>query len=141
MHDFTALFVALDSSTKITAKVAALVAWFRTAPVTDAAWAAYFLTGRKLKRLVGTRDLRAAALAYSGLPGWLFDASYDTVGDLAETIALILPPASQRDDRSLADWVLHEIVSLGVCQRRRPNNDSAPHGIASSATSGWCSAS
>ena len=54
--------------------------------------AVYFLTGRKLKRLVGSRDLREAATAAAGIPAWLFEASYDAVGDLAETIALLLPP-------------------------------------------------
>ena len=112
MRRFTALYLALDASTRTNAKVAALVAYFRAAAPHDAAWAAYFLTGRKLKRVVGTRDLVAAALASSGLPPWLFDASYDAVGDLAETIALVLPPPTRADDRSLAQWIEDEIAPL-----------------------------
>ena len=92
--------------------MAALAAYFRAAPPHDAAWAAYFLTGRKLKRLVGTRDLVGAALAASGIPAWLFEASYAAVGDLAETIALLLPPPTRADDRSLAAWVEDELAPL-----------------------------
>jgi len=67
MRRFTELYLALDASTRTNAKVAVLTAYFRAAPPHDAAWAAYFLTGRKLKRVVGTRDLVAAALTASGL--------------------------------------------------------------------------
>ena len=112
MHRFTALYLALDASTRTSAKVAALVAYFRAAPAHDAAWAAYFLTGRRIKRVVATRDLVTAALEASGLSPWLFDASYDAVGDLAETLALVLPPPSTTDDRTLAQWVEEEIAPL-----------------------------
>jgi DNA ligase-1 len=112
MRRFTALYLALDATTKTSEKVAALAAYFRTAAPHDAAWAAYFLTGRKLKRLVATRDLVGAALAASGIPGWLFEASYAAVGDLAETIALLLPPPHRADDRSLAAWIEDELAPL-----------------------------
>jgi DNA ligase-1 len=112
MRRFTELYLALDSSTRTNAKIAALAGYFTAAPPADAAWATYFLTGRKLKRVVGTRDLVAAALAASGVPPWLFEASYAAVGDLAETVALLLPPPTQRDDRPLAAWVDEEIAPL-----------------------------
>jgi len=114
MRRFTALYLALDATTKTSEKVAALAAYFTAAPPHDAAWAAYFLTGRKLKRLVGTRDLTGAALAASGIPAWLFEASYAAVGDLAETIALLLPPPTRADDRSLAAWI-EDTLSDGRC--------------------------
>jgi DNA ligase-1 len=109
---FVALYLALDATTKTGAKEAALVAYFRTAPPQDAAWAAFFLTGRKLKRLVRSRDLVDAALAASGVPAWLFDASYHAVGDLAETIALLLPPPREDDGRTLAQWVDEELAAM-----------------------------
>jgi DNA ligase-1 len=112
MRGFTDLYLALDASTKTNAKVAALVAYFASAPPADAAWATYFLTGRRLKRVVGTRDLVAAALAASGVPQWLFEASHAAVGDLAETVSLLLPPPTQRDDRSLGAWVDEQIAPL-----------------------------
>ncbi len=112
MRAFTALYVALDASTRTTAKVAALAAYFRAAPALDAAWATYFLTGRKLKRLVRSADLRRAAIAVAGVPEWLFDASYEAVGDFAETLALLLPPPVALDDRTLAEWVDERIAPL-----------------------------
>jgi hypothetical protein len=62
MRRFTALYLALDATTKTLAKQQALEAYFRTVPAQDAAWSTFFLTGRKLKRLVRARDLRDAAL-------------------------------------------------------------------------------
>jgi DNA ligase-1 len=112
MRGFTDLYLALDASTRTNAKIAALAAYFASAPAADAAWATYFLTGRKLKRIVGTRDLVAAALAASEVPQWLFEASYAAVGDLAETVSLLLPAPTQRDERSLAAWVDDEIAPL-----------------------------
>src|SRR5206468_3802272 len=112
MRRFTELFLALDATTGTRDKVDALVAYFNAAPPDDAAWAAYFLTGRKLKRLVGTRDLVGAAIEVAAIPPWLFDASYEAVGDLAETIALLLPPPAHADDASLAAWVERDLLAL-----------------------------
>ena len=112
MKRFTALYLALDATTKTLAKQHALEAYFRNAAAADAAWATFFLTGRKLKRLVRARDLRDAALKAAAVPEWLFDASYEAAGDIAETISLLLPPASGDDDRSLAVWVEDEIAPL-----------------------------
>src|SRR5438477_6442777 len=112
MRRFTELFLALDATTGTRDKVDALVAYFSAAPPEDAAWAAYFLTGRRLKRLVGTRELVDAAIEAAGIPPWLFDASYEAVGDLAETIALLLPPPTHADDATLASWVAQELLPL-----------------------------
>src|SRR5206468_9245548 len=112
MRRFTALFIALDATTGTRDKVDALVAYFASAPPDDAAWAAYFLTGRKLKRLVGTRDLVGAVIETTGVPPWLFDASYEAVGDLAETIALLLPPPTHADDAPLAAWGAQDVLPL-----------------------------
>jgi DNA ligase-1 len=112
MRRFIALYAALDATTRTGDKVAALVAYFTSAPPLDAAWAAWHLTGHRLKRVVSRNDLVGAALAATGLPPWLFDASHAATGDLAETIALLLPPATHDDDRSLAQWMEDEIAPL-----------------------------
>src|ERR1022692_3733545 len=59
----------------------------------DAAWAATFLIGRRPKRLLESRKLAQWAIEESGIPDWLFGECYHAVGDFAETIALLLPPA------------------------------------------------
>ena len=114
MQRFTALYLALDATPRTLAKQQALEAYFREAPAADVAWAAFFLTGRKLKRLVRARDLRDAALEAASIPEWLFDASYEAAGDVAETIALLLPAGEGRDDRALAVWVEEEIAPLAA---------------------------
>src|SRR5437868_2535341 len=112
MRRFTELFLALDATTGTREKVDALVAYFSEAPPDDAAWAAYFLTGRRLKRLVSTRDLVGAALDSVAIPPWLFDACYEAVGDLAETIARLLPPPTEKNDETLAAWVERDLIPL-----------------------------
>ncbi|MCE1191942.1 MAG: ATP-dependent DNA ligase [Acidovorax sp.] len=105
MKQFAALFQALDATTAQSAKQAALVAYLRVAPAADAAWAVYFLAGGKPRQMVPTKRLKALAQQAAGLPEWLFDESYEAVGDLAETLALLLPPPTQAVDLPLAEWM------------------------------------
>ena len=112
MKDFAALYTALDETTATSEKVAALVAYFRAADAADAAWAVHFLSGRRPKRLVRANDLRAWAAEAAGVPEWLFDESYHAVGDLAETIALLLPVGGGAEQRTLAWWVEERLLRL-----------------------------
>ena len=112
MKRFAALFEALDSSNSTRVKTAAVAAYFVEADARDAAWAAWFLTGHRPRQVVPTRRLAAWASEHAGLPLWLFEESYEAVGDLAETIALILPPASQASDEPLHRWVEERLVPL-----------------------------
>jgi DNA ligase 1 len=105
MKAFADLYTALDETTKTSEKVEAMRRYFAQAPSADAAWAVYFLIGRKPKQVVATKRLRAWASEEAGIPEWLFDESYDAVGDLAETIALLLPPPSRSSDLPLGHWV------------------------------------
>jgi DNA ligase 1 len=91
MRHFTRLFHQLDASTRTSDKVAALVAYFTSAPPEDAAWALRFLSGRRPARAVSGRLLLAWVAERSGLPTWLVDECHHRVGDLAETVALLLP--------------------------------------------------
>ncbi|RDC71826.1 ATP-dependent DNA ligase [Rhodovulum sp. 12E13] len=102
---FVALFTALDQTTRTNAKVAALAAYFREAPEADRVWCIALLTGRRPKRMLTSTLLRDWAAERAGLPLWLFEESYAVAGDLAETIALILPEGAGRSDASLADWI------------------------------------
>ncbi len=91
MKRFVELFTALDGTTRTNAKVVALRTYFEEAEPDDAAWAVYFLTGQRLKRLVKTRELREWTAEHSGTPLWLVEESYEHVGDLAETMTLLTP--------------------------------------------------
>jgi DNA ligase 1 len=109
---FAALYTALDETTATNEKIAALVQYFRGAPPADAAWAVHFLSGRRPKRLVSTRNLRTWAASEATLPDWLFDESYHEVGDLAETITLLLPDTGQSSELPLAHWIEHRLLPL-----------------------------
>ena len=90
MKRFAELYDAIDHTTSTNAKVAALVRYFAEAPPADAAWALYFLTGRRLKRHLPTRLMHEWTRELTGLPDWLVEESYSAVGDFAEAIALLL---------------------------------------------------
>ncbi len=112
MKGFADLYALLDETTKTGAKVEALRRYFATAPPADAAWAVYFLIGRKPRQVVATGRLRAWAAEAAGIPDWLFQESYDAVGDIAETIALLLPPPEKSSDRPLAEWIEARLLPL-----------------------------
>lgn len=115
MQRFTRLYQALDETTATSEKIAAMEAYFGVAPPADAAWAVYFLTGRRLRRLVPTAELRRWTLEMTGMPDWLLEETYAAVGDLAETLALLLdnpfaPP--ERDETPLHVWVEQRLRPL-----------------------------
>ena len=103
MRRFAALFESLDSSNSQEAKLKSLLEYFREGEAEDLAWAIYFLSGRKIKRVLSTTHLRNFCLCECGLADWLFQECYDNVGDLAETVALLLPEGdSQVPAKSLS---------------------------------------
>ena len=116
MKRFATLYDTIDATTATTAKVAALVAYFRDAPAADAAWTVSFLVGRRPKRLVRAPDLRAWAAQAANVPTWLFEECYAQAGDLAETISLLVPereePGPLPDERSFAWWVEERLLPL-----------------------------
>ena len=115
MKRFAALFTRLDQTTKVTAKVDALADYFREAPEPDRLWTIALLSGRRPKRTVNATRLREWAAERAGIPQWLFEESYGVVGDLAETIALILPEPERSSDRSLTEWI-GEIRALSAVE-------------------------
>jgi DNA ligase-1 len=117
MKAFTELYTALDETTKTNAKTEALVRYLQQAPPEDAAWAIWFLSGRRLKLVVPTRRLCEWSAREAGISDWLFDESYLAVGDLAETIALLLP-----DPVESVEIPLHELV-LKLAQWRKMDEE------------------
>lgn len=105
MKRFARLFETLDQTTRTTLKVAALAEYFATAPDPDRLWTIALFSGRRPKRAVTTTRLREWAAEAADIPLWLFEDSYAVVGDLAETISLVLPPPQGHDDRPLSAWV------------------------------------
>ena len=112
MKRFAALYAELDATTSTNAKVEALQRYFEQAPARDAAWAVYFLAGGKPRQVVPTAHLALLACEVAGIAAWLFDECYQAVGDLAETIALVLPRESEPSDVGLAEWVEDRLLPL-----------------------------
>ena len=112
MKAFSALYRELDATTSSLTKQAALQRYLRNTMPEDAAWAVYFLAGGKPRQLVPAKVLRQLTQVDAGLPEWLFDESYDAVGDLAETMALLLPPPTHTHALSLSDWMKQHLLPL-----------------------------
>lgn len=115
MRRFSGLYAALDRTSSINAKVAALEGYLRDAPAADAAWTTFFLAGGRLLRLLPSRLLREWTVELTGLQPWLLDESYGAVGDVAETLALLLdavPLEGDERDVALHTWIEERIEGL-----------------------------
>lgn len=112
MKRFARLFAELDNTTKTNAKIAAMVEYFTAADPADAAWAVHFLSGNRPKRLIPVRRLAGWAMEVGQVPDWLFEECYNAVGDLAETIALLLPDPAEISDLPLHRWVEERLLPL-----------------------------
>lgn len=112
MKRFAQLFTAIDETTRTSEKVAAMVEYFRSAAPRDAAWAVYFLGGGRPKRLIPVRRLATWAMEEAGVPDWLFGESYEAVGDLAETMSLLLPDGESTSDVPLHVWIEEHVLPL-----------------------------
>lgn len=132
MRRFAELYQRLDRSTSTLDKRAALIDYFRTAPPADAAWAVWLLAGGKISsakaRIASSSELRSWISEVSGTPDWLVDASYDQVGDLAETLALLLDdPVEIGEDLALSTWIetrLAPIANHDAAMRRKLVTDA-----------------
>jgi len=112
MRAFANLYTRLDQTTKTSEKLAALRDYFAAAEPADAAWAVYFLSGHKPPQVVPTRRLAIWAAESADIPLWLFEESVHAVGDLAETIALLLPEPQASSSLPLHQWVEGHLLPL-----------------------------
>lgn len=105
MKRFSKLIQQLEMSNKTNDKISSLVEYFNEADELDKPYVIAMFTGKRPKRPVSTALIKQWAIEQSGIPEWLFAESYHSVGDLSETIALILPPAEKSSDRKLHEWI------------------------------------
>jgi DNA ligase-1 len=120
MKNFTNLFSDLDRTTKTLGKIKALLEYFEKTSDQDKLWAIALLSHRRPKRTVNATYLAQWANELSGVPEWLFYESYSVVGDLAETITLMLPANNEESDFSLTYWIdfIKELEPLEVPQKK-----------------------
>ena len=119
MRNFARLFTAIDETMRTNEKVDAMAKYFATADPADAAWAVYFLSGGRPKRLIPVRRLAQWSMDEAGIPQWLFEECYDAVGDLAETMSLLLP-----DSVEAADIPLHRLIEERVLPLSKQNEEA-----------------
>ena len=105
MRAFSEVFKQIDQTTSTNEKIDALVDYFKSANARDAMWCVALLTGKRLKRTVKSGELRDWCIELSGIPRWLVEESYLVVGDLAETITLLLP-----EHEEAKDYLLHGVI-------------------------------
>lgn len=111
MKRFAQLFTELDQTTKTTGKVDAMARYFAEASDEDKLWTIALLSGKRPRRTVRSTLIRAWAAESAGLPQWLFEECYSVVGDMGETIALVVPGDKSKQDHSLTYWIRY-IASL-----------------------------
>src|ERR1700709_1325686 len=112
MKAFAQLFLSLDETNKTNEKVKVLKDYFISVPDTDKMHRLALFTGRKPKRQINATLIRNWAIEASGIPAWLFEESYHVVGDLAETMSLLMPQNTAGSNKSLTEWIA-EINTLG----------------------------
>lgn len=128
MRAFARLLEDLVFTPGRNAKLAHLVHYFRTVPDPDRGWAVAALTGEL--SLPALTPSRIRGLVEERVDPVLFRLSYDFVGDLAETVALIWPGGAERDAPALGSVI--ETLSLagpvqagptlaGLCDRMGPS--------------------
>lgn len=105
MKQFSDLISTVEITNKTNAKIDALVHYFDTALDKNKLWLIALFTGKRPPRPVKTSLMKQWCMELTKLPEWLFLESYSIVGDLGETIALLLPKPTHRLDLALSDWM------------------------------------
>ncbi len=105
MKDFSHLFTEIDQTTSTNDKIDALARYFAIAAPEDATWCVALLTGKRPKRTIRSGELRDWCSQLIKIPVWLMEESYHVVGDLAETITLLLPEPEQTNEQRLSNII------------------------------------
>src|ERR1700759_1251973 len=105
MKAFAQLFLSLDETNKTNEKVKVLKEYFASVPDTDKMHMLALFTGRRGKRQINSTLVRNWAVEASHIPVWLFEESYQVVGDLAETMALLMPENDNSSNKTLTEWI------------------------------------
>ncbi len=112
MRLFIELVNTLGEATKTNDKLQALRHYFALADDSDKVWVIAIFSGRRPKRVVNASLLQQWCIEITQLPQWLFEESYHTVGDLAETIALLLPEKNAMQTQQTLSWYINQFILL-----------------------------
>src|ERR1700712_4657959 len=112
MKAFAELVRVLGTSTKTNEKLDALSDYFTKASDQDKVWVIAIFSGRRPKRAVSAGLLQAWCAEVANIPLWLFEECYHTVGDLGETIALLLPETKGSVNEHTLAYYIFQLMSL-----------------------------
>lgn len=113
MKEFASLIKQLGTSTKTNEKLDALSDYFANADDADKVWVIALFSGRRPKRMVSSAFLSLWCMEVAELPAWLFEECYHTVGDLGETIALLLPETNTNNiPGKTVSWFLESFIQM-----------------------------
>src|SRR6476619_5695526 len=112
MKQFADLVIRLGTSTKTNEKLGALSEYFSIANDKDKVWVIAIFSGRRPKRAVSSTQLWNWCNELAKLPDWLFEECYHAVGDLGETIALLLPETTIADASYPLHYYLETLISI-----------------------------
>lgn len=118
MKNFVKLYHRLDENLKTNEKISALVEYLESSNSEDSIWAISFFIGRKPKQTISPRKLKEWILELANIPDWLFDESYNSVGDMIETLTLLLPKSTSSTDKSFHYWIEQKLLSLKTKEER-----------------------
>ena len=121
MRQFSQLFHDLDQTAKTNDRIDYLVTYFKEADPQDSIWLCWFLGGNRIKGAIKTSELRSFASERSGLPEWLLKECHDRVGDLAETLSLLIGEERMGEPRHLYEVVnelIQPMVSMNTGERK-----------------------
>ena len=112
MKEFAELVTFLGASTKTLENQDALINYFSLANDKDKVWVIALFSGRRPRRLINSSLLPQWCIEIRNIPGWLFSECYGSVGDMAETIALLLPEATEQQTQSSLSFYIEKLISL-----------------------------
>src|SRR5947209_2442948 len=112
MKEFANLINILGSPTKTLEKQDALINYFSLADDKDKVWVIALFSGRRPRRLVNSSLLPQWCIEIRNIPGWLFSECYGSVGDMAETIALLLPEPTEEQTQASLSFYIEKLISL-----------------------------
>src|ERR1700704_4565491 len=113
MRNFAELVKVLGTTTKTNDKLDALSEYFTKGNEKDKVWVIALFSGRRPNRAVNATQLSDWCIELAELPSWLYSESYSTVGDLAETIALLLPePGGENELSKPLHYYLETLINI-----------------------------
>jgi DNA ligase-1 len=121
MNEFANLIHDLSVTNSLSEKKFLLLNYFSNAEDNDKLWALALLFGKKPKKTINTTQLKQYCIELTGIQEWLFETSYQMVGDLAETISLFINNQKIKADTNLSKvkhtltFYLHHLTSLNLC--------------------------